>query len=234
MTTICPAAHTTTFVVQTDPVPGQTVYPLPTDYWSRPVNSQLSSWGALLSNWLYTPPAVVNNLQPSGPGPLTSHIMWTQHNSIRRSRRRSLHQRRNKIRFIPRRAYTFYEGMSYEERNISPIIMGGYLYYELPLSHQATGGGYVCVDLRTGQQLWKQNYTVNPTFGQLYGYDTINQHGVHSKRLAMGSKRHHMDSIRRYDRKLAIQLDKRSYWHFEIWHDWRNSEIHFGSKRNIG
>jgi hypothetical protein len=56
--------------------------------------------------------------------------------------------------------------------------MGGYLYYELPLSHQATGGGYVCVDLRTGQQLWKQNYTVNPTFGQLYGYDSINQHGV--------------------------------------------------------
>ena len=46
------------------------------------------------------------------------------------------------------------------------------------LSHQATGGGYVCVDLRTGQQLWKQNYTVNPTFGQLYGYDSINQHGV--------------------------------------------------------
>ena len=74
--------------------------------------------------------------------------------------------------------YTFYEGMSYEERNIDPIIMAGYLYYELPLSDQATGGGYVCVNLQTGQQIWKQNFAVNPTYGQIYGYDSINQHGA--------------------------------------------------------
>ncbi len=173
-----PSSASTTFVVQQDPVPGPIGYPLPTDYWSRPVNSQLSSWGALLSNWLYTPPAVVNNLQPIGPGPLTSHIMWTQPVQFGGVVGGAYTSGATKFGSYQGGAYTFYEGMSYEERNISPIIMAGYLYYELPLGHQATGGGYVCVDLRTGQQLWKQNYTVNPTFGQLYGYDSINQHGV--------------------------------------------------------
>ena len=173
-----PSSATTNFTVQQDPVPGQTFYPLPQQYWTRPVNSQLSSWGGLLSNWLYTPPAVVNNLQPIGQGPLTSHIMWTQPVQFGGIVGGAYTSGATKFGSYQGGAYTFYEGMSYEERNISPIIIGGYLYYELPLSHQATGGGYVCVDLRTGQQLWKQNYTVNPTFGQLYGYDSINQHGV--------------------------------------------------------
>ena len=173
-----PSNASTTFTVQQDPVPGQTSYALPVDYWSRPVNSQLTTWGGLLSNWLYTPPAVVDNLQPSGVGPLTSHVMWTQPVQFGGVVGGSYTSGATKFGSYQGGAYTFYEGMSYEERNISPIIMGGYLYYELPLSHQATGGGYVCVDLRTGQQLWEQNYTVNPTFGQLYGYDSINQHGV--------------------------------------------------------
>ena len=73
-----PSSASTNFTVQETPIPGSTFYPLPTQYWSRPVNSQLTSWGNLLSNWLYSPPAIVNNLQPSGVGPLTSHIMWTQ------------------------------------------------------------------------------------------------------------------------------------------------------------
>jgi hypothetical protein len=173
-----PSSATANFTVQQDPVPGQTEYALPTDYWSRPVNAQLSTWGRLLSNWLYTPPVVVNNLQPTGPGPLTSHVMWTQPVQFGGIVGGSYTSGATKFGSYQGGAYTFYEGMSYEERNINPIIMAGYLYYELPLSHQATGGGYVCVDLRTGQQLWKQNYTVNPTFGQLYGYDSINQHGV--------------------------------------------------------
>jgi hypothetical protein len=173
-----PSSASINFVVQQEPVQGPIGYPLPTEYWSRPVNSQLSSWGALLSNWLYTPPSVVINLQPSGPGPLTSHIMWTQPVQFGGVVGGAYTSGATKFGSYQGGSYTFYEGMSYEERNISPIIMGGYLYYELPLSHQATGGGYVCVDLRTGQQLWKQNYTVNPTFGQLYGYDSINQHGV--------------------------------------------------------
>jgi len=38
--------------------------------------------------------------------------------------------------------------------------------------------GYVAINLRTGQQVWYQNFTVNPSFGILVNFDSPNQHGV--------------------------------------------------------
>jgi hypothetical protein len=75
------------------------------------------------------------------------------------------------------KAATFYSGLSYEVKMASPIIIYGRVYYNLPRSDAATGNGYVCVDLRTGQQMYWQNMTM-PSFGQLYEYETMNQHGV--------------------------------------------------------
>ena len=46
------------------------------------------------------------------------------------------------------------------------------------MSTSRTGSGYTCVDLTTGETIWWQNYTVAPSFGQLYDYESINQHGV--------------------------------------------------------
>jgi outer membrane protein assembly factor BamB len=76
---------------------------------------------------------------------------------------------------------TFYDGTAYETFFNFPsgvIIMSGRLYYPLPLGSSTTGGGYVCVDLTTGETLWHKDYAVNPTFGQLYDYESMNQHGV--------------------------------------------------------
>jgi outer membrane protein assembly factor BamB len=72
---------------------------------------------------------------------------------------------------------TFYDGTAYEGRFTGPIIMYGRIYYNLPRSDLNTGGGYACVDLRTGEQLFWQNMTA-PAFGQLYYYESLNQHGV--------------------------------------------------------
>ncbi|MEM3377726.1 MAG: PQQ-binding-like beta-propeller repeat protein [Candidatus Bathyarchaeia archaeon] len=72
----------------------------------------------------------------------------------------------------------FYSGLSYEARFTNPIIIYGRLYYALPRGNSGSGGGYVCVDLRTGEEIWRQNYTVNPSFGQLEWFDSPNQHGV--------------------------------------------------------
>ncbi len=38
--------------------------------------------------------------------------------------------------------------------------------------------GYVAINLRTGQQVWYQNFTVNPSFGILENFDSGNQHGT--------------------------------------------------------
>ena len=90
---------------------------------------------------------------------------------------------------------TYYSGINYETRFNYPIIIDGRLYYDLPLGSHANygsssstpdnagwvGGGYVCVDLRTGQTIWWKNWTTvaeTPQFGQLYDYESGNQHGV--------------------------------------------------------
>jgi len=78
------------------------------------------------------------------------------------------------------------------------MIMNGYLYYQEPLGHSNTGGGFTCLDLLTGETIWHRDdigvtisagyvgtntststmATSGPTFGQLYQYESPNQHGV--------------------------------------------------------
>ncbi len=59
------------------------------------------------------------------------------------------------------------------------MIIHGRLYYPLPLGHSNSGGGYLCVDLTTGETLWSQEWTTAlPSFGQLFDYESQNQHGV--------------------------------------------------------
>ena len=79
---------------------------------------------------------------------------------------------------------TYYMGGSYNVRWSNPLIMNGKLYYELPLGNSGGGGGYVCVDLRTGEELWSINTTKQawaqnlvPSFGWLESFDDGNQHG---------------------------------------------------------
>jgi outer membrane protein assembly factor BamB len=72
---------------------------------------------------------------------------------------------------------TFYTGLSYEGRFSNPLIVNGRLYYDSPLGNNAASGPYMAVDLRTGQTIW-ENPNISPSFGQLYMYDTPNQHGV--------------------------------------------------------
>ncbi len=73
---------------------------------------------------------------------------------------------------------SYYTGLSYEARFSNPIIIYGRLYYPLPRGSSGSGGGYVCVDLQTGEQIWWQNYTISPSFASLEWFDSPNQHGV--------------------------------------------------------
>jgi hypothetical protein len=167
-----PSNTTTTLTVQQEPIPGPTSYPLPTEYWTRPIEGQNTEWYTLASNWLGSWPGnggigIVGRVQPDGIAPNSAHIMWTK-----------------PFEFggvvggnytIP--SMTFYSGTEYEGKfRNGVVLMNGNLYYELPKSNDVTGGGYACVDLLTGDQLWWQN--ISASFGQLYDYESFNQHGV--------------------------------------------------------
>jgi outer membrane protein assembly factor BamB len=146
-------------------------YPLPTEYWTRPIEGQNTDWWTISSNWLgsYSPQISQSRFQYDGAAPSSSHIMWTKplqdggvvggsHNAVEGN--------------------MYYQGLDYNYRFNNPLIMYGRLYYELPLGNSAGGGGFMCVDLRTGEQIWYRDDIPAPSFGYLYAYQMYNQYGV--------------------------------------------------------
>lgn len=171
-----PSSASTILIVQDEPVSGMLdSYPLPTEYWTRPIEGQNTNWYKIASNWLGYP-GIVANYQPDGIAPSSPHIMWTkpiQDGGVVGGTNTG------------ENGTTFYSGLSYETKYNPVIIMNGRIYYPLPKSNNGASGfgtaanynGYACVDLRTGEELFRQNMSM-PSFGQLLNYDDPNQHGV--------------------------------------------------------
>ncbi len=48
-----PSSASATLTVQQDPIPAAiTSYPLPTEYWTQPIDGENSYWFSISSNWL--------------------------------------------------------------------------------------------------------------------------------------------------------------------------------------
>ena len=162
-----PSNATATLTVQEEPLSYPATNPLPTEYWTRPIEGQNQDWYTIGSSYLSTP-QIVGRVQMDGIAPNSAHIMWTKPISDGGVAGGN---------YTATEGITYYDGTAYEQKFTNSMIMAGRLYYDLPRSDVGTGSGYVCVDLRTGQTLYWQNMTM-PSFGQLYDCETINQHGV--------------------------------------------------------
>jgi hypothetical protein len=178
------SSATTTFTVQEEPVGHQTAFPLPTEYWTRPIDGANYLWANISSNWLggaaaggasiSTGIGTGSRWQPDGSAPRTPHIMWTKPIELGGiTGGYSVSPEHG----TPSNPLAFYSGMSYETRFNNPIIIGGILFYPQPLGHSGSGGGYVAVDLRTGQEIWRRD-DISPSKGQLPEFNSGNQHGV--------------------------------------------------------
>jgi hypothetical protein len=160
--------------VQDEPVPDPiTSYPLPNEYWTRPIEGQNTDWWAISSHWLgYSHPKHSSNIrfQPDGLAPNSAHILWTK--SIDEG---------GVVggTGVGIDGNMYYSGMAYNARFTNPLILNGRLFYPLPNQNSGTGGGYMAVDLLTGEELWfSKDITSSPTFGYLYGFNSENQHGA--------------------------------------------------------
>jgi hypothetical protein len=179
------ASITTTLTVQEEPLPEPiNSYPLPAEYWTRPIEGQNTDWYTISSNWLGEPYITsgaaigggtsgnyFSHVQQNGIAPNSPHIMWSkpiQDGGVVGG---------NTFE-IPGEMY--YTGGSYNTRFSGALIMYGRLFYQEPYGNSGGGGDYVAVDLRTGQELWRTNTTGigTPAFGYLYAFDTANQHGI--------------------------------------------------------
>jgi hypothetical protein len=173
----------TTLTVQEEPVTSGTFTPLPTEYWARPIEGENSNWYTIGSNYIYPMGAAYSfgsvRYQPDGTGPNSAHVMWSNPITLGGivGGNNQYEEPNSPSTQTGITGTAFYTGLSYETKFNNPIIISGRLLYGLPHSNNGAGGGYICVDLRTGEQIWFQNYTVNPSFGAIVNFDSPNQHG---------------------------------------------------------
>ena len=168
--------------VQEEPVYSPpTSYPMPTEYWTRPIEGQNTDWWTLASNWLgrQSPQLAEERLRnpDDGAASMTPHVMWTkpiQEGGVVGGTNN----------FVPGEGY--YIGTTYNRRFNNPIIMYGILYYtepeSIPVTTNGAGGITRAIDIRTGQEVWSQRILGTSNIFQ-FGYvytsgDNPNMHGT--------------------------------------------------------
>ena len=157
------------FTVQQDPIPEAiSSYPLPTEYWTRPIEGENTDWWTISSNYLRGAQIIEGAYQPSGLAPNSAHVMWTKpldDGGVVGGTSTGID------------GMTYYSGLSYETKFMGTLIINGRLYYPLSRSNNGAGNGYAVVDLRTGEEIYRSDMSM-PSFGQLEWFDSENQHGV--------------------------------------------------------
>jgi hypothetical protein len=149
----------------------QSIYPaspLPTEYWTRPINAQHREWSSISGNWVA---AAYNLMAPYNQAPESAHILWTK----------TLAMGGLAGGEVSDHAYEC--GDAYEGFYAGSVIIGGRLFYN---RYKADGGTnveqeVVAVDLHTGEELWVRNWNnTRLAFGQVYYFDSFNVHSVYS------------------------------------------------------
>jgi hypothetical protein len=164
---------TVQLIVQEEQIQQILFNPLPTEYWSRPINAQNHGWNVLAGNWLAGGSAGPHgprcydsngNFNPYGTAPNAPHVMWTREIAFGGI----VGEQTGDTNYFP--------GETYDRKFQPPIIMDGRLYFNQRLGVAGWQGLY-CVDLQTGEEIWFKNATT-VTFGQLLNWQTPNVHGI--------------------------------------------------------
>jgi hypothetical protein len=176
-------------VVQVDPKPDHPGYPMPDEYWSRPIDPQLREWWSIAGSWVARPP---NGFAPYNDAPGSAHILWSM----------PIGDTLGGLSGGDTWQMGYQNGDAYEGKFAGAIIITGVLYYNRGASYgQATaanagvmgiveGSGphqrntIVAVDLHTGKTLWERSYNFGQAndariaTGQILYWDCLNSRGT--------------------------------------------------------
>ncbi|MCW4023338.1 MAG: hypothetical protein NWF02_09290 [Candidatus Bathyarchaeota archaeon] len=148
--------------------PGHT---LPSEYWTRPIDSQLREWSTITGSWLEGA-GRGGVIATYNDGPETAHVLWTTELTMGGLAGGDMGE------------HGMVTGDAYEGKYIDALIIEGILYYN---KFEAQGGSdvdqvVVAVDLHTGEQIWEKTLLDNEQieFGQTMYWDTMNAHGVYT------------------------------------------------------
>jgi outer membrane protein assembly factor BamB len=183
--TYLPSSASTSLTVQQDPLTTYPdSYPLPQEYWTRPIYGENPGWWTISSNWLGTGQPGFGGFTASfnaggngamyypgdAVGPMTSHIMWTK-----------MFQTGGVVggNNFAIQGNAYFEGSAYNQRYQNPIVINGKIYYNEPISFTGSNLGPLdCVDLRTGQLIWSRSDIPQISFALIWDHEDPNQHGV--------------------------------------------------------
>jgi hypothetical protein len=167
-----------TLVVQQQPILFYPGVPLPTEYWTRPIDSQAREWYSISESWLTTgagTSAPAGMLVPNNAGPETAHVLWTKPLTTGGLVGGDLGLVGSGATSVGMETGDAYEG----KWTVRLILMGRLYYntgaYDRPnLIH--------CVDLHTGQELWAKTFLDNRSIalGQLFYWQSYNYMGTYA------------------------------------------------------
>lgn len=164
--------------------------PMPTEYWSRPIDSQIREWYSISGSWL-SPGSIFGVTQTFGQtdAPETAHVLWQKQLQIG-----GLAGGVN----MSEPAAVF-PGDAYEGKFSNSLVIMGILIYQKfdsvgesvmtentnLLGANKTDNWIVAVDLHTGETLWEkalynaQGQRVVPQYGQVMYWKSFNTQGVY-------------------------------------------------------
>ncbi len=151
-----PSNATATVTVQSTPIAGFPLTPLPTAYWTTPIYALNTNWYSIAGPWLGTgevnfgTTGTYNNTGDYNPyttAPTTAHILWTRPVAFGGV------AGGGEFSASGSETGNFYATAQYEPK-WQPIIMQGILYYEEYPTSSTVPAGWVAVNLETGQTLW--------------------------------------------------------------------------------
>jgi hypothetical protein len=162
--------------VTAEPVEYYPSMPLPTEYWTRPIDSQLREWSPIAGNWVDPYMSGSFRFAPYNDAPETAHILWTKPLAMPGLAGGATGDK------------GFETGDAYEGffsaggmMGGQTVIIGGRLYYNLYKYNGGTGveQDVVCVDLHTGEELWVRNWNnTRLAWGQTVYWGSWNYMGV--------------------------------------------------------
>jgi hypothetical protein len=158
-------------VVQENAIEFYPGHALPSEYWTRPIDSQLREWSTITGSWLEGA-GRGGVIAAYNDGPETAHVLWTTELTMGGLAGGDMGE------------HGMVTGDAYEGKYIDALIIEGILYYN---KFEAQGGSdvdqvVVAVDLHTGEQIWEKTLLDNEQieFGQTMYWDTMNAHGVYT------------------------------------------------------
>jgi hypothetical protein len=160
---------TVDLVVQEEPLPYYPSHPLPTEYWTRPIDPQLREWYPISGNWVQRPDNSFAYWQDYAPE--TAHVLWAKPLTTG-----GLTGGLWGVEpyYVPAGSET---GDAYEGKFPNSVVMNGILYYQRTDTRAELAPAIIGIDLHTGEQVFFKNNTVL-SFGQIFYFNNFNYDGV--------------------------------------------------------